>query len=271
MSGQADGGGADGFERRHKTRDDPWMSTVTNVSGFLAGFGLATVVVIAGGPGNFRWPGAAVLALTIASVALIVAAQESRQGAYYYEKSTKRARQLIWILYHVGIIALLAGLGAALAPDGGTGTQVSLRCVAMWGAFLAVFVEVLLMIPAAAKVIRRLAMRVTGISDGNYEKLTGLLRDRQAWRPGEQDGERFWCFEVDGAARLLIVPERGGFLMYRADEDRCWVIRGIESVGEWLDQNEAEHAGPRALRVEFRKALERAREQWRGQGGQADA
>src|SRR5438105_3330012 len=73
MSGQADGGGADGFERRHKTRDDPWMTTVTNVSGFLAGFGLATVVVIAGGPGNFRWPGAALLALTIASVALIVA------------------------------------------------------------------------------------------------------------------------------------------------------------------------------------------------------
>ena len=59
--------------------------------------------------------------------------------------------------------------------------------------------------------------------------------------------------------------------MYRADEDRTWVIRGIESVGEWLDQNEAEHAGPRALRVEFRKALERAREQRRGQGGQADA
>jgi uncharacterized membrane protein YhaH (DUF805 family) len=159
MSVKADDGGADGFECR-KTRDDPWMSTVTNVSGFLAGFSLATVVAISDASEHFRWPGWAALGLTIASVVLIVAAQESRQGAYYYEKSTKRARHVIWVLYHVGIIALLAGLGAALAPHGGAGMQVSVRWVAMWGAFLAAFVEVLLAIPSVARVIKPLAIRV---------------------------------------------------------------------------------------------------------------
>ena len=35
MSEETDGGGS------HKTRDDPWMSTVTSASAFLAGFSLA--------------------------------------------------------------------------------------------------------------------------------------------------------------------------------------------------------------------------------------
>jgi hypothetical protein len=81
-SGGADGGGgADVAGGRHKDRPDSGMSTVTNVSGFLAGFSLAAVVVIADAPEHFRWPGLAVLALTIASVVLIVVAQASRRGA----------------------------------------------------------------------------------------------------------------------------------------------------------------------------------------------
>src|SRR5262249_26166994 len=43
MGGQAENAGGSGGGNR--TRDDPWRSTVTNVSGFLAGFGLAAVVV----------------------------------------------------------------------------------------------------------------------------------------------------------------------------------------------------------------------------------
>jgi hypothetical protein len=61
---------------------------------------------------------------------------------------------------------------------------------------------------------------MTDIVSENYEKLAGLLRGRQDWRPEMQDGERFWCFGVDGAARLVITPEMDGFLMYRTDEDR---------------------------------------------------
>ncbi len=41
MSEQARGIGADDGEGGHKTRDDPWMGTVTSVSAFLAGFSLA--------------------------------------------------------------------------------------------------------------------------------------------------------------------------------------------------------------------------------------
>ena len=76
---------------------------------------------------------------------------------------------------------------------------------------------------------------------------------------------------VDGAARLVIVPEKDGFLMYCADRDKSWVISRIESVEEWLDANEAEHAGPGVRRVEFRDALERARGKRKGPGGHADA
>jgi hypothetical protein len=110
------GGSGDG----HPTMDDPWMSTVTSVAAFLAGFSLASVVVIADGPEHFRWPGVAALALTIASVVLILAAQGSRRGAYYYERSTEGWRRLIWAMYHGGIIALLVGLGGA-CPSGWCG------------------------------------------------------------------------------------------------------------------------------------------------------
>jgi hypothetical protein len=95
-----------------------------------------------------------------------------------------------------------------------------------------------------------------------------LLEGRKGWRPETQDGERFWCFGVDGAARLVITPEMDGFLLYRADRDKSRVITRIESVREWLEANEAEHAGPTALQVEFREALERARERREGQAGE---
>jgi hypothetical protein len=78
---------------------------------------------------------------------------------------------------------------------------------------------------------------MTDIVNGNYEKLAVLLRGREDWRPEEQDGERFWCFGVAGAARVVIIPEMDGFLMYRADEDRSWVIPRIalpRFCGGWV-------------------------------------
>jgi hypothetical protein len=56
------------------------MSTVTNMSAFLAGFSLAAVVVIVDGSEHFRWPGVALLALAVGSVMLILAVQSSRLG-----------------------------------------------------------------------------------------------------------------------------------------------------------------------------------------------
>jgi uncharacterized membrane protein HdeD (DUF308 family) len=144
MSGQADGGG-------DESRRDRWISTVTNVSGFLGGFSLASVVVISAGPDNFRWPGSAALALTIASVLLLAAAQEARRASGYYSKRHEGWHRVIWVAYHAGIVALLAGLGAALAPKADAVTQLGLRWGAMWVAFGAAGVELVLSFWAAVK------------------------------------------------------------------------------------------------------------------------
>lgn len=98
-----------------------------------------------------------------------------------------------------------------------------------------------------------------GVNDNvntNYEKLAALLRDRQDWRLETQDGECFWAFGVDGAARLCITTEMDGFLMYRADQDTSWVIPRIESVAEWLDEHEQEHAGLTPLQEQLKAYLE---------------
>jgi hypothetical protein len=103
---------------------------------------------------------------------------------------------------------------------------------------------------------------MTDIVEENYQKLSALLRGREDWRPVEQYGERLWCFGVDGEARLVVTAEMDGFLMYRADRDESWVIPRIESVGAWLEGNEAEHAGLSPVREAWKAAyleeLERA-------------
>jgi hypothetical protein len=265
--------GADGG---HKTRDDPWMGTVTTVSGFLAGFSLAAVVVIADAPEHFRWPGVAVLALTIASVMLIGAVHASRNGAYYYEHFRMPWRHGIWVLYHGGIMALLAGLGAALAPLGGEAEKpgVAGQQVLRWAALGVAFAAVLADMVNVGRTLYQQRQR----RKGNYEDLTGKLQHRKDCRLVEQGRKRFWCFGVEDAARLVIAPEADGFLMYRADEDRSWVIPRIESVEEWLDANsewlvankdkQEQLAAPR---IGCRQALRRARRQQRwapkGAGG----
>ncbi len=61
---------------------------------------------------------------------------------------------------------------------------------------------------------------VDGIVRDNREKLTALLRGREGWHLGTQDGTRggqeYWRFGVDGAARLTIAAEADGFLVVRA-------------------------------------------------------
>lgn len=96
------------------------------------------------GAGHFLWPGMAVLTLTIALVVLFVAGQEARRAARYYEKYSPKWRSGIWAVYHVGIVMLLVGLGAALASHPGMGTQRTLRWVSVVLAFVAAFVELIL-------------------------------------------------------------------------------------------------------------------------------
>jgi hypothetical protein len=106
------GGGGD------ESTGDPWISSVVGVSVFLGGFSLASVVVISDAWKDFRWPGTAVLVLTVASVVLLLSAQEARRAARFYTKYKAAWRRAIWVTYHVGIITLLAGLGTALPPLG---------------------------------------------------------------------------------------------------------------------------------------------------------
>jgi hypothetical protein len=226
QEGWVNGGG-------HKTRDDPWMSTVTTVSAFLAGFSLAAVVVIANAPDSFRWPGVAVLALTIGSVVLVGAAQGSRNGAYYYEDFREHWRYAIWLMYHGGLVALAIGLGAALAPRHGVGPQQGLRLAAAYGAFGAAAAEVVL---AFRTVVKRARLRHNG------KELDRLLQGRDGWQAGTQDGEQYWHFGADGAGRLVITPKKHGFLIYRADQDKSRTFPRIELVEQWLDGHDHEHA-----------------------------
>ena len=108
---------------------------------------------------------------------------------------------------------------------------------------------------------------VDDITRDNREKLAALLRGREGWHLGVQDGtqggEEYWGFGVAGAYRLAIVAEADGFLLSVHDgvlgdaRRDSWVIPRIESVGKWLDEHEAEHAELTPLQEEFKKALER--------------
>lgn len=133
----------------------------------LAGFSLASVIVISEDARNFRWPGAAILGLTIAAVALVGTVQcafNARQ--YIWSAADVRAwspdlkdnsdlekrlrveqdwafgRWQAWTewtrrTYALGILALLTALAFALPPDHNAGIQGGLRWTASGLAFAA--------------------------------------------------------------------------------------------------------------------------------------
>jgi hypothetical protein len=123
MNGTVSGQGDDQVTKREFT-----INTVVNVSGFLAGFSLASIIVMTGDPKKFRWPGWATLFLTIAAVVLILTAQRSQLVVRNYHRY-KKWRYWIFVLYHAGTGILLAGLATALAPGHGS-TEEDLRWVA---------------------------------------------------------------------------------------------------------------------------------------------
>jgi hypothetical protein len=115
---------------------------------------------------------------------------------------------------------------------------------------------------------------VDDIVRDNRAKLAALLRGREGWHLGVQDGtqggEEYWGFGVAGAGRMTILAEADGFLLAVHDgvlgdaRRDSWVIPRIESVEKWLDQHEAEHAGLAPGQEEFKKAYE---EKERGASG----
>ena len=133
----------------------------------LAGFSLASVIIVSDDAANFRWPGAVMLALTVAAVMLVAAVQCGYSARQYLwspaevfawwpdleggsqretllrdEQAEAFGRWVAWtrwtrIAYDSGILALLAGLALALPPPRGTGGNEILRWVASGVAFAA--------------------------------------------------------------------------------------------------------------------------------------
>jgi hypothetical protein len=146
--------------------DATWIDSVgTTASPLLAGFSLASVMVVINDPTHFRLPSATILALTVAAAVFIVALQfaqiarrsfkaredlptsdrlydkdkeaASRFTTDGYDKRFVALNDATWWFkrarraYHTGILALLLGLAFALVPEPRTGIEGGLR----WWAF----------------------------------------------------------------------------------------------------------------------------------------
>jgi hypothetical protein len=128
-----------------------WTGAVGEVAApILAGFSFTAVIIVTDDAVNFRWPGAVILTLTIATLLLILAIQGSGQARMHFsskaeepEAAAFRADQgRKWavrsrLCHQWGLVALLAGLGSALAPLHGGGAEGNLRWCASIAAFAA--------------------------------------------------------------------------------------------------------------------------------------
>jgi len=120
----------------------------------LAGFSFTSAIIVSDDAVNFRWPGPAIVTLGFASVVLIASVQsayivrlkllsgaetpqadvgdavssQADQGGVKWARGMRRA-------YHCGIVALLAGLGLAIAPLHDNGIEDGLRWFASSIAF----------------------------------------------------------------------------------------------------------------------------------------
>lgn len=145
----------------------------------LAGFSLASVIIVSDDSVNFRWPGAVALALATAAVVLIGSVQCAYYARQYlwsgaevldwwpemkadtgletllrHEQAEAFYRWVGWIrwartTYDFGILALLAGLGLGLVPPHDSGLQNSLRWAAAGVAFTACVGEAAWMVIAS--------------------------------------------------------------------------------------------------------------------------
>jgi hypothetical protein len=121
-------------EARLKT----WVDSVGTVTlPLLAGFSITSVVIVSDDAANFRWPGATVLALTVAAPVLIVAVQCAYHARVYLsQEDPGREKGLNWArwtrrFYDVGIFAMLSGVALVVVPRGATDIQAGFR----WAAF----------------------------------------------------------------------------------------------------------------------------------------
>jgi len=170
-------GSSSRFRTPEEVSDAAWVESVGGVvTPLLGGFSLASVILVGDDAQNFRWPGAAILALTVAATVFIAAVQFAQMArrsfaaradlpisgricdehknappeftkdgydkrAVAFDKAegwAKRARRT----YHGGIYALLIGLGLALAPKSGMGIEGDLRWIAVGVVAIACLAEI---------------------------------------------------------------------------------------------------------------------------------
>jgi hypothetical protein len=154
-------------------------SVGTVASPLLAGFALASVVVISDDARNFRWPGAGILALSVAAIFFLGALEATFNARRYIwspadvadwwpkftavpeaakklraEQIEAFARWTRWIawarrMYNAGLLALLLGLSSAIPPPPGNETEAALRWVAASAVSAAFVVELIWMINGA--------------------------------------------------------------------------------------------------------------------------
>lgn len=131
--------------------DRRWVHAIGETTiPLLAGFSFTAVIVVGDDAQNFRWPGLTVLVLGFASVVFIASVQSSYLARLAFSsevETSKTTSGKAWtgrmrLAYYCGVIALLAGLGLALAPLHGNGVENTLRWVASIIAFVGCAAEV---------------------------------------------------------------------------------------------------------------------------------
>jgi hypothetical protein len=136
--------------------DELWFRSVGDVAApLLAGFSFTAVITLSNDAGHRRWLGITLLAFTVATVSLIAALQFSKYArdnskpVPARERSESRTRNF----YHLGIVAVLLGLGLVLAPQHVTGLQDTVQWAASALAFVACGVSVALSVPVVNKFV----------------------------------------------------------------------------------------------------------------------
>jgi hypothetical protein len=159
-----------------------WVDAVGQVTvPLLAGFSVTSVIVVSDDAANFRWSGGTILALAVASILFIAAVQCAGHTRLYFSSQPNRGRKwALWtrVFYHWGIVALLTGLGLALAPLHGSGTENNLRWSASAAAFAACFGE-------AAYIFVRWGRSLGEQSDSDMRGLQQPVRSVQLQGPDE--------------------------------------------------------------------------------------
>jgi hypothetical protein len=86
---------------------------------------------------------------------------------------------------------------------------------------------------------------------GLWIMLRSVLEDRPGWHfEVDHDGQPFWRFGIEGAARLVITVQYDKFLIHDADNDKEQpMVHNDETLVWWLNKHEPEHAGPTDAQV----------------------